>query len=158
MSGTGHVMCRVCCYQEVLAALDMYEDVYSNLLAVPVIKGRKTEKEKFAGALFTTTVEGYIPGSGRGIQVRRGVNCKQAPSPCRYVTLTDRDEGTRELRRTVWGRGLGKCLTLHLKTRRETSKFRGRIGERSSGSAFALRDVGADIACAGASNRCAKNW
>jgi hypothetical protein len=34
-----------------------------------VIKGRKTEKEKFAGADWTTTIEGFIAASGRGIQV-----------------------------------------------------------------------------------------
>ncbi|KAL8807928.1 MAG: hypothetical protein Q9182_000394 [Xanthomendoza sp. 2 TL-2023] len=53
---------------EVLQILDWYANVYEDLLAVPVIKGRKTEKEKFAGGLYTTTVEGYIPSNGRGIQ------------------------------------------------------------------------------------------
>lgn len=37
-------------------------------MAVPVIKGRKTEKEKFAGGDYTTTVEAYISASGRAIQ------------------------------------------------------------------------------------------
>ncbi|KAK9448706.1 uncharacterized protein V1518DRAFT_417979 [Limtongia smithiae] len=54
--------------EEVLKILDLYSKVYSDLLAVPVIKGRKTEKEKFAGGFFTTTTEGYIPATGRGIQ------------------------------------------------------------------------------------------
>jgi len=54
--------------KEVLEILDLYARVYTDLLAVPVIKGRKTENEKFAGALFTTTVEGYIPATGRAIQ------------------------------------------------------------------------------------------
>ncbi|KAL8967209.1 MAG: hypothetical protein Q9183_003024 [Haloplaca sp. 2 TL-2023] len=53
---------------EVLQILEWYAAVYENLLAVPVIRGRKTEKEKFAGGLYTTTVEGYIPSNGRGIQ------------------------------------------------------------------------------------------
>lgn len=35
--------------EEVTTILDIYERVYSELLAIPVIKGRKTEKEKFAG-------------------------------------------------------------------------------------------------------------
>lgn len=48
---------------------DLYARVYEELLAIPVIKGRKTEKEKFAGGDYTTTVEAYIPASGRGIQV-----------------------------------------------------------------------------------------
>lgn len=42
--------------------------MYTDLLAVPVIKGRKTEKEKFAGADWTTTIEAFISASGRGIQ------------------------------------------------------------------------------------------
>lgn len=50
--------------------LDLYSDVYTELLAIPVIKGRKSEKEKFAGGDFTTTVEAYVSVNGRGIQVR----------------------------------------------------------------------------------------
>ncbi|KAI9893068.1 MAG: hypothetical protein M1814_000615 [Vezdaea aestivalis] len=54
--------------EEVLQILELYAGVYEKLLAVPVIRGTKTEKEKFAGGLYTTTVEGYIPTTGRGIQ------------------------------------------------------------------------------------------
>lgn len=43
--------------EEVLAILDLYRGVYEDLLAVPVTKGRKSKKEQFAGALYTTTVE-----------------------------------------------------------------------------------------------------
>lgn len=50
--------------------IDLYENIYQNLLAIPVIKGKKTQKEKFAGGDFTTTVEAYVSASGRGIQVR----------------------------------------------------------------------------------------
>lgn len=46
----------------------MYKKVYTDLLAIPVIKGKKTEKEKFAGGDFTTTVEAFVSASGRGIQ------------------------------------------------------------------------------------------
>jgi bifunctional glutamyl/prolyl-tRNA synthetase len=49
--------------------LALYSRVYTDLLAIPVVKGRKTEKEKFAGGDFTTTVEAYISASGRAIQV-----------------------------------------------------------------------------------------
>ncbi len=38
-------------------------------MAIPVIKGRKTEKEKFAGGDYTTTIEAFVSESGRGIQV-----------------------------------------------------------------------------------------
>ncbi|KAH9814352.1 prolyl-tRNA synthetase [Melampsora americana] len=53
---------------EVREILDLYRGVYEELLAVPVTPGIKSEKEKFAGGLYTTTVEGFIPTSGRGIQ------------------------------------------------------------------------------------------
>ncbi|CAE6428727.1 unnamed protein product [Rhizoctonia solani] len=54
--------------KEVRDILDLYRRVYEELLAVPVIPGVKSEKEKFAGGLYTTTVEGFVPTSGRGIQ------------------------------------------------------------------------------------------
>eukprot|EP00897_Mesotaenium_endlicherianum_P004837 jgi/Mesen1/4381/ME000222S03504 len=53
---------------EVKTILALYKRVYEDLLAVPVIPGIKSEKEKFAGGLYTTTVEAYIPATGRGIQ------------------------------------------------------------------------------------------
>uniref|UniRef100_A0A8D0GQY5 Glutamyl-prolyl-tRNA synthetase 1 n=1 Tax=Sphenodon punctatus TaxID=8508 RepID=A0A8D0GQY5_SPHPU len=52
----------------VLQILDLYAQVYEELLAIPVVKGRKTEKEKFAGGDYTTTVEAYVSASGRAIQ------------------------------------------------------------------------------------------
>ncbi|KAG2340941.1 prolyl-tRNA synthetase [Suillus weaverae] len=54
--------------KEVREILDLYRRVYEELLAVPVIPGIKSEKEKFAGALYTTTIEDFVPSSGRGIQ------------------------------------------------------------------------------------------
>lgn len=53
---------------EVLQILDLYRRVYEDLLAIPVVKGMKSEKEKFAGALYTTTVEAFVPAAGRSIQ------------------------------------------------------------------------------------------
>lgn len=54
--------------------------MYEEYLAIPVVRGRKTEKEKFAGGDFTTTVEAYISASGRAIQVsyfdRLSINAK----------------------------------------------------------------------------------
>lgn len=54
--------------KEVDQILDLYAGVYEELLAVPVVKGVKTENEKFAGGVYTTTVEGFIGATGRGIQ------------------------------------------------------------------------------------------
>ncbi|KAL7873304.1 hypothetical protein AOLI_G00123750 [Acnodon oligacanthus] len=54
--------------EEVLQILDLYARVYEELMAIPVVKGRKTEKEKFAGGNYTTTIEAFISASGRAIQ------------------------------------------------------------------------------------------
>jgi prolyl-tRNA synthetase len=54
--------------KEVRDILELYAGVYEELLAVPVVRGKKTEAEKFAGGAWTTTVEAYIPANGRGIQ------------------------------------------------------------------------------------------
>lgn len=56
-------------FLQVLQILDLYARVYEELMAIPVVKGRKTEKEKFAGGDYTTTVEAFISASGRAIQV-----------------------------------------------------------------------------------------
>ncbi|KAF8500222.1 hypothetical protein F5888DRAFT_1610243 [Russula emetica] len=64
---TAHLM-KLEADKEVLEILDLYRRVFEELLAVPVIPGVKSEKEKFAGGLYTTTVEGFIPTTGRGIQ------------------------------------------------------------------------------------------
>lgn len=47
--------------KEVHEILDLYADVYEELLAVPVLKGKKSDKEKFAGAVYTTSVEVFLP-------------------------------------------------------------------------------------------------
>ncbi|OIW31986.1 prolyl-tRNA synthetase [Coniochaeta ligniaria NRRL 30616] len=54
--------------EEVLEILEHYAGVYEQLLAVPVVRGKKTEAEKFAGGYWTSTCEGFIPSTGRGIQ------------------------------------------------------------------------------------------
>lgn len=64
---TAHATREAAC-KEVYEILDYYEAIYKDLLAIPVVKGKKTEKEKFAGGDFTTTVEAYIGASGRAIQ------------------------------------------------------------------------------------------
>ncbi len=56
--------------EEAFYVLDkIYTRLYEELLAVPVIKGRKTENETFAGAVFTNTIEAFIPANGRAVQV-----------------------------------------------------------------------------------------
>ena len=45
---------------ETLQMLDIYEDTAKNLLAIPMVTGRKTEREKFAGAMETYTIEALM--------------------------------------------------------------------------------------------------
>ncbi|GME84504.1 unnamed protein product [Ambrosiozyma monospora] len=52
-------------HDQVMYILELYRRVYEELLAVPVVPGTKTENEKFAGGKYTTSVEGYIPATGR---------------------------------------------------------------------------------------------
>ncbi|CAE7330391.1 Eprs1 [Symbiodinium natans] len=54
--------------EEVLQILELYARVYEELLAIPVVRGRKTKAETFPGADYTTTVEAFIPATGRAIQ------------------------------------------------------------------------------------------
>ena len=51
-----------------LSKLDLYREIYEELLAIPVTKGRKSLGEKFPGADMTTTVEIFVGTNGRGIQ------------------------------------------------------------------------------------------
>lgn len=54
-------------FQMVLNGLEMYRTVAEDYLAIPVFKGRKSEKEKFAGANVTTTIEAMMP-DGKALQ------------------------------------------------------------------------------------------
>ncbi|KAL4893471.1 hypothetical protein BDV59DRAFT_177469 [Aspergillus ambiguus] len=76
-------------HEEVMYILDLYAKIYEDLLAVPVVKGKKTEKEKFAGGLYTTTVEGYIPATGRGIQGATSHGLGQNFSKMFNITVED---------------------------------------------------------------------
>ena len=53
---------------EVFTVLDIYKNLYKELLAVPMIPGIKTKSETFPGAEITATIEGFLPDSGKGIQ------------------------------------------------------------------------------------------
>lgn len=108
--------------EEVLQILELYAGVYEQLLAVPVIRGRKTEKEKFAGGLYTTTVEGYIPSTGRGIQGGTSHCLGQNFSKMFGITVEDPSAGPGEKKPALhvwqnsWGlstRVIGVMVMLH---------------------------------------------
>ncbi|KAF3929647.1 hypothetical protein ABW20_dc0109410 [Dactylellina cionopaga] len=94
---------------EVLQILDFYAGVYEQLLAVPVIKGKKTDKERFAGGLFTTTCEGYIPTTGRGIQGATSHCLGQNFSKMFGITVEDPStkEGEEREKLFVWQNSWG---------------------------------------------------
>ena len=102
--------------ERVLSILDLYASIYEDLLAVPVIKGMKTEKEKFAGGLHTTTVEAYINGTGRAIQGATSHNLGQNFGKMFKIYYED-DKGNREIPwQTSWGlttRTIGVCVMVH---------------------------------------------
>jgi prolyl-tRNA synthetase len=101
---------------EVYEVLDMYATVYRSLLAVPVIKGTKTEAEKFAGAAYTTTVEVYIPGSGRGIQAATSHNLGQNFANMFGIHFEDSQGTKRTVWQNSWGmttRSIGIMIMLH---------------------------------------------
>lgn len=101
----------------VLTALELYKDVYEHLLAVPVIKGAKTEMEKFAGGFQTTTVEAYINGSGRAIQGATSHNLGQNFGKMFKIAFEPATGGERMIPwQTSWGlttRTIGVAVMVH---------------------------------------------
>ena len=60
-------------------------------MAVPVVKGKKTLKERFAGGDYTTTVEAYISATGRGIQAATSHHLGQNFSKMFDISFEDPD-------------------------------------------------------------------
>jgi prolyl-tRNA synthetase len=74
--------------------LDLYVKFIEEELAIPVLQGRKTESEKFAGALYTYTMEALM-GDAKALQMGTSHNLGQNFSKAFDVTFLDRD-GTRD--------------------------------------------------------------
>ena len=68
-----------------------------------MIKGVKTEAEKFAGGFFTTTCEGYIHGSGRAIQGATSHQLGQGFGKMFEISFEDTDNKTKIPWQTSWG-------------------------------------------------------
>lgn len=96
--------------------LELYKQVYEQRLAVPVIKGVKTEAEKFAGGHFTTTCEAYIAGSGRAIQGATSHNLGQNFGKMFDIEYQD-EKGVKQIPwQTSWGlttRCIGVMVMTH---------------------------------------------
>uniref|UniRef100_A0A673BL06 Bifunctional glutamate/proline--tRNA ligase n=1 Tax=Sphaeramia orbicularis TaxID=375764 RepID=A0A673BL06_9TELE len=104
--------------EEVLQILDLYARVYEELMAIPVVKGRKTEKEKFAGGDYTTTVEAFISASGRAIQGATSHHLGQNFSRMFEIVFEDpKNPGEKQLAfQNSWGittRTIGVLTMVH---------------------------------------------
>ena len=100
----------------VMGILELYAGVYEHLCAVPVIKGQKTEKEKFAGGLKTTTCEAFIDGTGRGIQGATSHHLGQNFSNMFDISFEDKDGKRQRPWQTSWGittRTIGVMIMIH---------------------------------------------
>eukprot|EP00455_Lapot_gusevi_P017430 TRINITY_DN1929_c0_g1_i2.p1 TRINITY_DN1929_c0_g1~~TRINITY_DN1929_c0_g1_i2.p1 ORF type:complete len:732 (+),score=358.51 TRINITY_DN1929_c0_g1_i2:53-2197(+) len=101
---------------EVMQILDLYRQVYEDLLAVPVTKGIKTEKEKFAGGLYTTTVEAFIPATGRGIQGATSHCLGQNFANIFDINFLDENRQKQKIWQNSWGlttRTIGVMIMVH---------------------------------------------
>merc|ERR1712012_939736 len=82
--------------KEVMTILDLYRRIYEELLAIPVVRGKKTEKEKFAGGDYTTTVEAYISAAGRSIQGATSHHLGQNFSKMFDITFENPETGEKQ--------------------------------------------------------------
>jgi prolyl-tRNA synthetase len=100
---------------EALKMLDVYKDFVENELAVPVISGIKTEREKFAGALRTYTIEALM-ADGKALQAGTSHNLGQHFAKGFEITFLDKDKQLKYAWQTSWGvstRLIGAMIMVH---------------------------------------------
>jgi len=101
--------------KEVMDILLIYKDLIENLLAIPVLLGKKTESEKFAGALYTTTLEAIMPDR-RALQMGTSHNLGQNFSRAFGIKFVGEDEKEHHAWTTSWGistRLIGALVMVH---------------------------------------------
>ena len=95
--------------------LNIYAEVIEELLAIPVIKGKKTEKEKFAGAVDTYTVE-TLMHDGRALQAGTSHYFGQNFTKPFHVTFQNKEGKEEYAYQTSWGistRLIGATIMAH---------------------------------------------
>ena len=100
---------------ETLRMLKCYEDFYRETLAIPAVTGQKTEKEKFAGAVETYTIE---PMMHNGVALQGGTSHYFGDGFARAfdITFSDRNNQLRYPHQTSWGvstRMIGAVIMTH---------------------------------------------
>ncbi|RXG64527.1 proline--tRNA ligase [Candidatus Atribacteria bacterium 1244-E10-H5-B2] len=94
---------------------EVYQDYIEKDLAVPVIIGRKTEKEKFAGALHTYTLEALM-ADGKVLQAGTSHNLGQNFAKAFNIKFLDEDQKEKYVWQTSWGtttRLVGALVMVH---------------------------------------------
>jgi prolyl-tRNA synthetase len=101
--------------KEVMSILQDYRDLIENYLAIPVLVGVKTESEKFAGALYTTTLEAMMP-DGKALQMGTSHNLGQNFAKVFDIKYIGEDEKEHHVWQTSWGistRLIGAVVMVH---------------------------------------------
>ncbi len=95
--------------------LNVYADFCEKYLAIPMIKGRKTEKEKFAGAEATYTIEALMH-DGKALQSGTSHNFGDGFAKAFGILFTDKDNTQKYVHQTSWGlstRTIGAIIMVH---------------------------------------------
>ncbi|MEA4831179.1 MAG: proline--tRNA ligase [Oscillospiraceae bacterium] len=102
-------------YDETIRMLGIYAEFCEKYLAIPVIKGRKTDKEKFAGALATYTIEALMH-DGKALQSGTSHNFGDGFAKAFGIQYLDRDNKLKNCYQTSWGistRIIGGIIMTH---------------------------------------------
>ncbi len=95
--------------------LNVYADFCEEVLAIPVIKGQKTDKEKFAGAVATYTIESLMH-DGKALQSGTSHNFGDGFARAFGIQFTDKDNTLKYVYQTSWGmttRMIGAIIMVH---------------------------------------------
>ncbi len=101
--------------EETLRILELYRSFYEEVLAVPVVRGRKSDSEKFAGALRTYSVEALM-GDGKALQGATSHNLGQHFATAYGIEYLDQAQQRALPWSTSWGastRMVGGLIMTH---------------------------------------------
>ena len=99
-----------------LRMLDHYSEIYEQLLAIPVIKGKKSDSETFAGADTTYTCEIYNDANGKGIQGATSHDLGKNFAEIFDISYENKNKEIATPYQTCWGfttRSIGAALMVH---------------------------------------------
>ena len=101
--------------ERTIQMLNIYADFCEEVLAIPVIKGQKTEKEKFAGAEATYTIESLMH-DGKALQSGTSHNFGDGFAKAFGIQYTDKENKLQYVHQTSWGmttRMIGALIMVH---------------------------------------------